>query len=173
MGNVPWTSEQETILRERFSQISASRLATEILEKTGREVSRSAVIARARRMGILKTREERSMACSVAQLERRGRLGRISSHVAANAIRTKATPNKQKLRRQEERFERATSADHLGIAFFDLKPIHCRFPHGDGMTATFCGQSVQDGSSYCGFHHTLCYTPLQRRTAPSSAKWGW
>jgi hypothetical protein len=52
--------------------------------------------------------------------------------------------------------------DHLGLSLLELKDgviSQCRFIHGDNTETpyTYCGQPARDGSSYCGFHHRLCY----------------
>jgi hypothetical protein len=53
------------------------------------------------------------------------------------------------------------SPDHLGLTFAQLKNgiFECRYIHGDNQETpfTYCGQPVQSGSSYCGFHHRLCF----------------
>jgi GcrA cell cycle regulator len=43
----------------------------------------------------------------------------------------------------------------------DLEPNDCRYPYGDRII-TFCGQPKQEGSSYCPYHHELCYVPPRR-----------
>lgn len=54
----------------------------------------------------------------------------------------------------------------LGVAFDDLTPRQCRYPHGgdNGVPITFCGQPAKLGSSYCPACHSICWKPIQRRT---------
>lgn len=65
------------------------------------------------------------------------------------------------------------SPDHLGLTFGQLKDSpnisQCRYIHGDNDETpyTYCGQPVRPGSSYCGFHHRLCFhkpDPTRRKT---------
>lgn len=59
------------------------------------------------------------------------------------------------------------SPDHLGLTFDQLKPglFQCRYIDGDVRegTHTYCGQPTLDGSSYCAFHHRICYTRPDNR----------
>lgn len=55
---------------------------------------------------------------------------------------------------------RSISKDILGE---DLEPHHCRYPHGKELPYLFCGNDVQDGSSYCSGHHAICWTPARLR----------
>ena len=50
--------------------------------------------------------------------------------------------------------------DHvrLEISFADLQPQHCRYPEGDGLAATYCGQPTVPGQSYCEHCYQICYT---------------
>ena len=43
-----------------------------------------------------------------------------------------------------------------GLMLADLQPKDCRYPYGDRTPYTFCGNRVQEGSSYCRSHHQLC-----------------
>lgn len=45
------------------------------------------------------------------------------------------------------------------VAFLDLEPHHCRFPHGDPGEEGFgfCGSDKVDGSPYCAHHSRIAY----------------
>lgn len=45
------------------------------------------------------------------------------------------------------------------VRLFDLKPDGCRYfcGHVGEPGAGFCPETAVEGSSYCGFHHGLCY----------------
>lgn len=45
---------------------------------------------------------------------------------------------------------------HLGIPLLELRPNHCRMPHGNGPY-TFCGAERIPGSSYCAGHHCVTH----------------
>ena len=48
----------------------------------------------------------------------------------------------------------------------DLPPKTCRFPDGDGPFK-FCGVQVVDDSSYCGYHHAVCYLSRKYKQRPA------
>ena len=53
----------------------------------------------------------------------------------------------------------------LDIELLDLKPCHCRYPHGDNPFL-FCGHPAKAfGTPYCEFHHDVCNRPMIRRRA--------
>jgi len=51
----------------------------------------------------------------------------------------------------------------LRIAFLALAPWHCRYPVSDDAPFVFCGHARHGKSSFCAFHHALCYVPLRSR----------
>lgn len=50
----------------------------------------------------------------------------------------------------------------LGLTMQQLGPRQCRYPDGDGPFF-FCGQLAQSGSSYCAYHHSICWEKPARR----------
>lgn len=49
----------------------------------------------------------------------------------------------------------------------ELTPAHCRFVYGDPRADYFfCGGLVKPGSSYCPFHHSICWTKSAERWNP-------
>ena len=47
--------------------------------------------------------------------------------------------------------------DFLGLSIDEIRSDECHYPHGgEGAPITFCGQPVEDGSSYCPYHKKLC-----------------
>ena len=47
--------------------------------------------------------------------------------------------------------------DFLDLTLDEIRSDECHYPHGgEGTAITFCGQLVEDGSSYCPFHRKLC-----------------
>ena len=57
--------------------------------------------------------------------------------------------------------------EFLGLTFDELEPGDCRYPEGD-VLFRFCGQVVDDGSSYCPFHHRLACHEISGRRDPYS-----
>jgi hypothetical protein len=49
--------------------------------------------------------------------------------------------------------------DFLGLTFWELKNNSCRFMNGEGLDATYCGQPKTETTSYCSFHHGICFNP--------------
>lgn len=54
------------------------------------------------------------------------------------------------------RRQQFTEMRPLNVSLLDLKPHHCRFPYGDGPHF-FCGATVKQFTSYCPYHHSVCY----------------
>jgi len=55
--------------------------------------------------------------------------------------------------------------EFLGLSLIELDEHQCRYPQGEGPFL-FCGQPAQEDSSYCSYHHRICYfpvTPMRRR----------
>lgn len=51
------------------------------------------------------------------------------------------------------------AVDPLNIPFLELASTHCRYPVTESNPHLFCGHPQQTDSSYCAFHHSLCWTP--------------
>jgi GcrA cell cycle regulator len=61
--------------------------------------------------------------------------------------------------------------EFVGVGLLELEAGSCRYPQGDAAPYRFCGVPKQDGSSYCPYHHRLCYAPLSRRPVYIPAPW--
>lgn len=155
-----WSMEQEALLRELFPQGKHEWLRQQINARTGGSFSKNAIIGKCRKLGLVKnpnkTIEGRKRAAE--QRRKTGDIfGSIRKSITGSAhIPRGPVPKAAKL--LVKHFDRYASDSHLGVSFFDLEPQHCRFPKGDGIAATYCGQPVQGESSYCAHHHALCYT---------------
>jgi GcrA cell cycle regulator len=133
---VPWTQEQIGLLRKFYNEgRSFSIIADMINGATGSSFTRNAVIGRANRLGDLSPRV-RGRAPSISRIRR----ARTPSLVPV-------TPPPPK----------PVRGDFLHIPFLELEPNHCRFPQGEGLTATYCGQPKKEGSAYCAYCHSICY----------------
>lgn len=58
------------------------------------------------------------------------------------------------------------------VRLVDLARTDCRFPLGDPAKDdfAFCGAAVKAGSSYCGFHGSLCYRGKMMTISKSDAR---
>ncbi len=171
MQSGEWEPEQCNALREYFAKgLSFLQIAKAINAKFNTAHSRSAVIGRARRMG----------------LARRARPGDRPKYWPARPKRAKAKAPRMKkpqarhvpgLLRPLPVLKRATLSKlrcveiaprHLSLV--ELEAGDCRYPYGgdqDGEAITFCGHPRREGSSYCTphFHLTSGSRTASERTA--------
>lgn len=151
-----WTKKQANLLRELHSELNANQIAAEINARTGSSFTRNAIIGMSRRLGLSRTEAERRALISRALVDHYTRNPKLRGARMARRLAAVTV-------------ERDPSPKHLGIGFFDLQPHHCRFPVGDGLSATYCGHSKVDGTSYCSHHTVICYTPVQSRAERRAA----
>lgn len=128
------------------NRLSASQIAARF------GVSRNAIIGKMHRLGLRGMRKPNRH--PAASTKPRPALQPQQHGAAALAPEPLPADDEQLLR------------DFLGIKLLDLAPAQCRYPAGDRVPYLFCGQPVQDGSSYCSGHHDLCRTPTQTRQWP-------
>jgi GcrA cell cycle regulator len=161
-----WTHLQIRQLRQRWSTgVSADKIAREL----GGGISRDAVLAKVRRLGLPgRRRHDR----------------RPSASTAARAISFDAIPDQLRVRTSEPRrhpiwvveakpYVDDPSAD-AGIplaqrrSLLELSDEVCRWPVGDPARPDFffCGAPVQCGKPYCADHCTRAW----RREQPSKPK---
>jgi GcrA cell cycle regulator len=160
MQSANWVPEHCDALRDYLAKgISYSQIADAINAKFKTAYSRSAVIGRARRMGLSGPDRPDSL--------------RRSKDGLAHWPKLPPRAKKPRLRQPRERhapefmpktpaFERTDTARlrcveivprHLGLV--DLEDGDCRYPYGgdaDREAITFCGHPRRDGSSYCTPH---------------------
>lgn len=59
--------------------------------------------------------------------------------------------------------EEPTPPEFLCVSLMDLRDDQCKFPHGEGLNTTFCGQDRRRDSfgladsPYCRNHHAICH----------------
>jgi GcrA cell cycle regulator len=128
MGNgVRWTKERDAQLSKLREQgLSSEQIAT----KLG-GVTRNAVIGRAARLGLV-TQDKRPKSV---------RKPRLVNHGCYFKTTSDTPPPVPAIDQRSE----------APVALLDLEPHHCRWPVRDAPYA-FCGDTKQDGSSYCGHH---------------------
>lgn len=110
-------------------------------------VSRSAVIGKARRLGLP------------------GR-GKAVRRPEAPAPRPRGRPRKAVQRpvviggRSDAPAGMSGASDSLDIAFLELEPHHCRWPRGNDLPFTFCGHPRDGRSPYCPAHTKAAWLPV-------------
>ena len=135
----------------------ASEIA-EILSAKGFEVSRNAVLGKVHRLD-LSSRKKLPARTRPPQAEINAR-ARANYH-KRNKSRPpayQATPRVARIYR-----EPPPAPEMLMVSIFDLAPSSCRFPVGDPRLPGFayCGVKHTEMGSYCPYHHSLAYQPLE------------
>ena len=162
MSKMIWTAEQIRLLTAYHTDgLQYAEIATRLRSETGYTFSKAAIGGMAQRLG-LKRRFTKGVKTPRAATPPKPRRRSIRAGFKTGTDRKPADP-------VVDWFERFSNPDHLGISFHDLKPSHCRFPKGDGLSATYCGQPVKEGQSYCPHCYSICYEkptrPTQNRMA--------
>jgi len=171
MQSTDWPAEHCGALREyRAIGMSFLQIAKAINAKFRTAYSRSAVIGRARRMGLTgpgrRKDELRHWLKRPAKAKAR-RLPRPPQRHVPEPRRP--TPV---LARTEVAKLRCVDIEPRHLRFVDLEAPDCRYPYGgdkDGETITFCGHPRRPGSSYCAPHFHLTRGPGARSEPASGA----
>ena len=140
-----WTDEHHDLLNQLFKKGSAAWIAREINKLTGSTFTRNAVIGKCHKLGLGNLSPEERVAKKANRQARKKRESKRGVRQPASFTVI-------------DSFAENVRPDHLGISFSDLQPQHCRFPKGDGLDATYCGQQVKEGQSYCPACYRICYT---------------
>ena len=175
MQSTDWPAEHCGALREyRALGMSFLQIAKAINAKFGTAYSRSAVIGRARRMGLggpvrpkdrLKDRLKHWLKRTAKAKARR--LPRPRQRHVPEAKRL--TPV---LARTEVAKLRCVGIGPRHLWLVDLEVSDCRYPYGgdgDGEAITFCGHPRRQGSSYCAPHFHLTRGPGARSEPATGA----
>jgi hypothetical protein len=166
-----WTDEETNALRELFPLGSHRWLAEQLNERFGLKLTKSAVVGRCFLIGLRKLSAEDYARCKAAGIPARKGKPEIKKRrkKVHNQKRTKPSRDGSDGKKLIEAFDLFSHTGHLGISFYDLEARHCRFPKGEGLSATYCGQPVIEGQSYCQHCYSICYTrpmsPEERRNA--------
>lgn len=144
---------------ERFEQVkslwASGKSAKEIAQEIG-GVTRSAVIGKLHRSGCaMREKGYRRPPKAKRKAYRRER----STYEILNRIFRKSSD----LALPKE----ITPPEFLGLTIFKLKQGQCRYPRGVQAPYLFCGQPVQEGSSYCAYCHSMTHA---RQTEPIEPK---
>jgi GcrA cell cycle regulator len=137
--------------------LSYSEIADAINLKFGTNYSRSAVLGRARRMGLCDT--------SPTPASWRGPVSPVSAISATLQRAEQRTPRLVRVpdfARTEAGPARCADVNPRHVALIDLGRGDCRYPYGgdaEDEPITFCGRPRRKGSSYCTPHFHLTRNP--------------
>lgn len=166
MEPMDWAPEHSGALRELFAlRLSFAGIAAAINKKFNTAYSRSAVLGRARRMGLAET--ERLSPCAQPRLDRLGEVRLLE-------------PAPPRVPWRVPRFEetrpvqlRCVEIEPRHLTLVELERGDCRYPYGgdeEGEAITFCGHPRRPGASYCTPHFHLSRsrsTPPERKASAS------
>lgn len=149
-----WPDELSGRLKQLWADgLSASRIGV-IIGK-----SRNAVIGRARRLE-LPPRAPRKNPMELA--ERRKRPSGYQRYVAKHGPKPKVRP-----------MEPIEEPVPLNIPFAEIADHgQCKFLYGDGPFLA-CGHPTAESSSYCAYHHRLCWHPRDEKARPYPVIHSW
>ena len=129
-----WTTERDQILREKWSDHSASFLS-DMLGTT-----RNAIIGRARRLGLFKD----PAASKIVKLR------------PTNPITVRRLPKVQPIFQAEKQVEVEFTSLNISIDELDASFRKCRWPI-DGDPITYCGNQNEKDRSFCPHHCAMAY----------------
>jgi GcrA cell cycle regulator len=157
MQSTNWTEEHANALREFLeSGISYARIADAINAKFQTAYSRSAVIGRAKRMG-LAAPDRPSDRPKLPSRAKPPQLHKLHERHAPVSVRLMP-----RFEREDTVKLRCVEIDPRHLSLMDLEPGDCRYPYGgdeDGVAITFCGHPQRRGTSYCAAHFQLTRGP--------------
>lgn len=147
-----WTDEKiEELKRLHAANWSASQVAAEF------GCTRNSVIGKWRRLGLSKTVEQRRAPLPVVKRSQ-------VEHGADSAL-----ARKLQAKREAKVVAAPVPVEVLQATFdrpglLDLRAGQCRYPFGDSVPFTFCGERSTHGP-YCSEHYKLCYQPKLKKAA--------
>ncbi|WP_027576184.1 GcrA family cell cycle regulator [Bradyrhizobium sp. WSM1743] len=156
-----WPSEHSDALRDYFLKgMSYAEIGRQINARFGTAYTRSAVVGRAKRLGLVVP--EWITSPSIVP----GEPSLLSPRRAA--LPNLNLPPKSAMKPPARVKLRCVGVQPRLIQLVELEPADCRYPYGgdkDGEEITFCGHPRQPGSSYCAPH-----SRLTRRSGAASAR---
>lgn len=151
-----WASVHSDALREYFAMgMSFSEIGRKINARFGTSYTRSAVIGRAKRMG-LDAFERVPSPPIMPSLPGESRLARPSSPLLLSQ------PPKSAFKSAGPVKLRCVGIRPRLVSLLELDPGDCRYPYGgdkEGEAITFCGHPRRPGTSYCTPHFDLIRGP--------------
>ncbi|MBP0113371.1 MULTISPECIES: GcrA family cell cycle regulator [Bradyrhizobium] len=156
-----WPSEHSDALRDYFLKgMSYAEIGRQINARFGTAYTRSAVVGRAKRLGLVVPQWMTSPSI-------------VPDEPSLLSPRRAALPNlnlppKSAMKPAARVKLRCVGVQPRLIQLVELEPTDCRYPYGgdkDGEEITFCGHPRQPSSSYCTPH-----ARLTRRSEAGSAR---
>ncbi|OAF18483.1 GcrA family cell cycle regulator [Bradyrhizobium neotropicale] len=153
-----WPSEHSDALRDYFLKgMSYAEIGREINARFGTVYTRSAVVGRAKRLGL----------AAPARMKSPSIVPRLPGAISPLAPRAPVLPNSSQPPESVLKPARPVKLRCVGIkprliSLIELEPGDCRYPYGgdkDGEEIAFCGHPRQPGTSYCTPHFHLTRGP--------------
>jgi GcrA cell cycle regulator len=171
MQSTDWAREHSDALREYFGRgMSFSEIAQAINARFNTAYSRSAVLGRAKRIGLARADRAGEPARPPSEAGQPGVHQQRERHAAVFILpRSVFEPVKPVKLRCVEIVPRR-------VSLLDLAPDDCRYPYGgdeDGEAITFCAHPRRQDSSYCKAHFDLTCGPgtASERAADAFLLW--
>jgi GcrA cell cycle regulator len=168
MQSTDWAREHSDALREYFGHgMSFAEIAEAINARFNTAYSRSAVLGRAKRLGLARA----SRPCDRPRPRPNARLPQWRECHAATLPWPKPAFEPVKPLKL-----RCVDVEPRHVSLLDLEPEDCRYPYGgdeEGEAITFCGHPRLQGSSYCKAHFDLTCGPgtASERAADAFLLW--
>ena len=148
-----WTSERLALLREFYPKGKTKQLTEAINQQTGAVFTKSAVINKARRLGLLVKRATRPLGADGG---------------AASKIKIAKQPKPTDAAAVKKWLSEPPPPYFIGIPF--LENTGCLYSKEIDGATLFCGQPKRIGSSYCVGCHVICWRPVERGMRPNDRK---
>jgi GcrA cell cycle regulator len=169
MQSTDWAREHSDALREYFGHgMSFSEIAEAINARFNTAYSRSAVLGRAKRIGLARANrpDDRSRRQPGARLSGPPRERRAATLPWPTPVIEPVKPVKL----------RCVDIEPRHVSLLALEPEDCRYPYGgdeEGEAITFCAHPRRQGSSYCRAHFDLTCGPgtASERAADAFLLW--
>jgi GcrA cell cycle regulator len=162
---VSWPPEHSQALREYHAKgMSYSQIARALNARFATEYSRSAVLGRAKRMGLADTDQRRAQQPMLERMLReraaqaRSSGTKLSDTRPASQILSEFRPRKPAFAKVSPVELRCVDVSPRHLSLIELERKDCRYPYGgdeEGEAITFCGHPRRKGSSYCTPHFHL------------------
>lgn len=153
-----WASEHSDALRKYFALgLSFSTIGRKINARFGTSYTRSAVLGRAKRMGLAAAPGLASPSIVPSLPE-----GTAAAQQQGAFSRHRIQPPATAFKPAEPVILRCVGVRPRLISVVDLEWGDCRYPYGgdkEGEPITFCGHPQHPGSSYCNAHFSLTRGP--------------
>lgn len=153
-GTTPWNEENISILKRMWEGGETATNITNCLRGLGYEITRNAVIGKSHRMNF--KQPPRGKSPKAVKNQPRKRIVVPPADPRAKLW----TKSKTKLPTKIE--TKLLDPDNPGISIIELTAFTCRAIVRDGSfnkLATYCGDTVETGKSYCPAHAALFYQP--------------